>query len=193
MWRGPLPGPKKGGKLGLFEATRPGAPSSWTRSPRWTWPSRPSSSGRSRRAASAGGRGQGAGHGCAGHCRLQREPPGLCGPGPVPQGSLLPAKHLSHPHPPLRERPAISPPWPAPSWTTSPASSTAASPLTEGRGEPPPGPRLARQCAGAAQRAGVLRLPLLLRHHHGGIALPTACPMTPVRPLLTPGPADPRL
>ncbi len=83
--------------------------------------SRPSCSGCFRSADPSGGRRQGAGHGCAGHCRLQREPPGLCGPGPVPQGSLLPAKHLSRPHPaPFGSGPATFPPWPAPSWTTSP-------------------------------------------------------------------------
>ncbi|MFQ8759913.1 MAG: sigma 54-interacting transcriptional regulator [Intestinimonas sp.] len=87
--------------------------------------------------------------------------------------------------PPLRSAPAISLLWPTPSWTTSPRKLHRSFSLTGDAVSRLQAPRLARQCPGAAQRAGVLRLPL-----SSGIiteeSLPDSLPHDPQSaPLLT--------
>ncbi len=93
----------------------------------------------------------------------------LCGGGEIPHRPVLPPQHLPHPHPAAagaeRGHPSSLP---QPAGRAVPQAQATPGANARGHG-PPAGPQLAGQCAGAAQRAGVLRLSHPLRRHHRAV------------------------
>ena len=110
----------------------------------------------------------------------------------IPHRPVLPPQHLPHPHPAAagaeRGHPSSLP---QPAGRAVPQAQATSGANARGPG-PPAGPQLAGQCAGAAQRAGVLRLSDPFRSHYRAVP-PRKPPDSPRRPASHAGPAHPRL